>query len=95
MKIGYLGLGSNLGDRAANLIAAIERLDLNITRKSSIYETEPRDFPHQPWFMNQVIEVETDLFPKQLLGRAQLVYYPFYFPWWPLNSQVNRMGIIR
>jgi signal peptidase I len=32
---------------------------------------------------------------RLLLGRAQVVYYPFYFPWWPLNSQVNRMEIIR
>ena len=32
---------------------------------------------------------------RLLLGRAQLVYYPFYFPWWPLSSQVNRMGLIR
>ena len=30
-----------------------------------------------------------------LLGRAQVIYYPFYFPWWPLNSQVNRVGLIR
>jgi signal peptidase I len=32
---------------------------------------------------------------RLLLGRAQLVYYPFYFPWWPLNSQVNRLQVIR
>ncbi len=32
---------------------------------------------------------------RLLLGRAQVVYYPFYFPWWPLSSQVNRVGLIR
>ena len=32
---------------------------------------------------------------RLLLGRAQLIYYPFKFPWWPLNSQVNRTGLIR
>jgi 2-amino-4-hydroxy-6-hydroxymethyldihydropteridine diphosphokinase len=72
LKTIYLGLGSNLGDRNANLAAAadhLESVDLHITRKSSIYETEPRDVPHQPWFLNQVIEAQTDLFPRQLLLR--------------------------
>src|SRR5206468_2936688 len=42
-------------------------------RASSIYETEPRDVPNQPWFLNQVIQVETDLFPKQLLAKVQKI----------------------
>ena len=76
LKIAYLALGSNLGDRRANLAAAVEHLaapDLRITRASSIYETEPRDVPDQPWFLNQVIEIETDLFPRQLLARTQKI----------------------
>lgn len=76
LKTAYLALGSNLGDRRANLAAAVERLaapDLRIVRASSIYETEPRDVPDQPWFLNQVIEIETDLFPRQLLARTQKV----------------------
>jgi len=72
LKTVYLGLGSNLGDRRANLEAARERL-APIRRASSIYETEPRDLPDQPWFLNQVIEIETDLFPKQLLARIQKI----------------------
>jgi 2-amino-4-hydroxy-6-hydroxymethyldihydropteridine diphosphokinase len=72
LKTVYLGLGSNLGDRAANLAAARERL-APIKRASSIYETEPREMPNQPWFLNQVIEIETDLFPKQLLARTQKI----------------------
>ncbi|HXG68837.1 MAG TPA: 2-amino-4-hydroxy-6-hydroxymethyldihydropteridine diphosphokinase [Blastocatellia bacterium] len=55
----YLGLGSNLGDREANLREAIERikkLGLVVTRESSIYETEPVGHKDQPWFLNQVIE---------------------------------------
>ena len=72
MKTVYLGLGSNLGDRRANLEAAVEKL-APVTRASSIYETEPRDLPHQPWFLNQVIEIETDLLPKQLLARTQKI----------------------
>ncbi len=69
----YLGLGTNLGDREANLERARELLTgerLRITRASSIYETEPRDLAGQPWFLNQVIEVETSLFPLQLLERG-------------------------
>ncbi|HLF83836.1 MAG TPA: 2-amino-4-hydroxy-6-hydroxymethyldihydropteridine diphosphokinase [Blastocatellia bacterium] len=55
----YLGLGSNLGDREANLreaIARIKALGLEVVRESSIYETEPVGFADQPWFLNQVIE---------------------------------------
>ena len=55
----YLGLGSNVGDRQANLGEAIERirkLGLKIGRQSSIHETEPVGFTDQPWFLNQVIE---------------------------------------
>jgi len=76
LKIAYLALGSNLGDRRANLAAAIERLaatDLRVIRVSSLYETEPRDVPDQPWFLNRVIEIETDLFPRQLLARTQRI----------------------
>ena len=56
----YLGLGSNLGDREANLQEArerIEKLGHSILRASSIYETEPVGYADQPWFLNQVIEV--------------------------------------
>jgi 2-amino-4-hydroxy-6-hydroxymethyldihydropteridine diphosphokinase len=42
-------------------------------RASSIYETAPRDVQDQPWFLNQVIECETDLFPRQLLARLQKI----------------------
>ena len=55
----YLGLGSNIGDREANLGQAIERikaLGLEINKQSSVYETEPVGFSDQPWFLNQVIE---------------------------------------
>ncbi len=61
MKItGYLGLGSNLGDREANLLEARDRiraLGVSITRASSIYETEPVGYADQGWFLNQVIEI--------------------------------------
>ncbi|HKY04978.1 MAG TPA: 2-amino-4-hydroxy-6-hydroxymethyldihydropteridine diphosphokinase [Blastocatellia bacterium] len=57
----YIALGTNLGDREANLRqarASIEALGLRITRASSIYETEPVGYSDQPWFFNQVIEAE-------------------------------------
>ena len=60
----YLGLGSNLGDRDANLreaIARIEALGFEVTNASSIYETEPVGYQDQPWFLNQVIAVSVDL----------------------------------
>lgn len=72
MKNVYIGLGSNLGDRAENLHAARERLEasgVRIRRGSSLYETEPRGMLDQPWFLNQVIEAETTLYPRQLLAR--------------------------
>jgi 2-amino-4-hydroxy-6-hydroxymethyldihydropteridine diphosphokinase len=72
VKIVYLGLGSNVGEREQTLQAAVDRLqsvDLRITRLSSVYETEPQGLRDQRWFLNLVAEAETDLFPRQLLGR--------------------------
>lgn len=54
----YIGLGSNLGDREANLREASSRIQelIKIVRQSSIFETEPVGLIEQPWFLNQVIE---------------------------------------
>ena len=76
MKTAYLSLGSNLDDREANLRRAIELLaspEIRIKRTSSLYETEPQDLPHQPWFLNIAVEIETSLFPLQLLARIQRI----------------------
>jgi len=76
MKTVYLGLGSNLGDREAMLEAAVSALEsprLHVRRVSPVYETEPMDVPGQHWFLNQVAEAETDLFPLQLLHRTTKV----------------------
>jgi 2-amino-4-hydroxy-6-hydroxymethyldihydropteridine diphosphokinase len=71
-KTVYLSLGSNLGDRRANLEAAIARLsDLGtITAVSSIYETEPVGFAAQPDFLNCAVALETELMPRQFLHRV-------------------------
>lgn len=66
----YLGLGANLGRRAANLARArrlLERDGVEIVRASSVYETEPVDLVDQPWFLNQVLEVRTGFEPRALL----------------------------
>ena len=74
MKVVYLGLGSNLGDRTAALQTALQKLDspaLRLLKVSSVYETEPMGFRDQGWFLNLCAEFETTLFPRQLLQRTQ------------------------
>jgi 2-amino-4-hydroxy-6-hydroxymethyldihydropteridine diphosphokinase len=67
----YLSLGSNLGNRESNLRDAITRLGAlgTVRAVSSFYETEPVDFLAQPWFLNCVVLLETDLQPNTLLQR--------------------------
>jgi 2-amino-4-hydroxy-6-hydroxymethyldihydropteridine diphosphokinase len=68
----YLSLGSNLGDRRANLLAAIERLgEAGAVRAvSGFYETEPVDLRDQPWFLNCVVTLETSDSPGALLKKV-------------------------
>jgi len=76
LTVVYLGFGSNIGDREANIRRALEQLqtvDLRLLRVSSLYETEPMGFHDQPWFLNQVAEFVTELLPLQLLQRIQNV----------------------
>ena len=66
----YLSLGAKLGDREANLRAAIGELPgagVEVERISSLYETEPVDYLDQPWFLNCVVEGETKLGALELL----------------------------
>ena len=69
-KIVYLSLGSNVGDRAANLRDAITRLGAlgEVVAISSFYETEPVEFTAQPWFLNCAVKLDTEKMPKQLLA---------------------------
>jgi len=66
----FLALGSNLGDRIANLRAARFALppSVVIRRSSPIYETPPWGVTDQPAFLNRVLEAETDLEPEPLLA---------------------------
>jgi 2-amino-4-hydroxy-6-hydroxymethyldihydropteridine diphosphokinase len=72
----FLGLGSNLGNRAKSLTAAVRLLRKNgvkVLKASSVYETEPVDVPDQPWFLNQVLEVRWSLDPHALLKLAKSI----------------------
>ena len=74
MKTAFLGLGSNVGDREANLRSAVNHLapeEIRVLRRSSLYETAPQELLDQPWFLNAVVEVQTDLFPIRLLARVR------------------------
>lgn len=68
----YLSLGSNVGDRPANLRMAIDRLAEAgpVQAVSAFYETEPVDVRDQPWFLNCVVAVETEMPPRELLNLA-------------------------
>jgi 2-amino-4-hydroxy-6-hydroxymethyldihydropteridine diphosphokinase len=66
----YLSLGSNVGEREVNLRAAIAALagaGVRVWRVSSIYETEPVDYLEQGWFLNCVVQGETELGALELL----------------------------
>ena len=66
----FLSLGSNLGHRSRNLAQArslLQKAGVRIIRQSSIYETEPVDYPAQPFFLNQVLEIEATQSPMSLL----------------------------
>jgi 2-amino-4-hydroxy-6-hydroxymethyldihydropteridine diphosphokinase len=69
LKTVYLSLGSNVGDRAANLRTALTRLETlgKIVAVSSFYETEPVELTAQPWFLNCTAILQTHKMPKQLM----------------------------
>jgi len=73
MSIIYLALGTNLGDRSANLRAAIKALssEINVIAESKIYETPPWGYENQPAFLNMAVKCETNLEPKSLLKRLK------------------------
>jgi 2-amino-4-hydroxy-6-hydroxymethyldihydropteridine diphosphokinase len=74
---GYLGLGSNEGDRLANLSAAraaLERHGIEVTGASSVYETAPQgEVTDQADFLNACLRIRTELEPEQLLEACKQV----------------------
>lgn len=76
----FVSLGSNLGDRAGNLLLGIRGMldaGLEVRRLSSIYESEPVENISQPYFLNMVAELSGNNFPEpeQLLARLLRVEY--------------------
>ena len=71
----YLALGSNLGDRVANLRAAVTALgpDVRVDAVSALYETAPAYVTDQPRFLNAALAGDTDLSPRQLLARLKAI----------------------
>jgi 2-amino-4-hydroxy-6-hydroxymethyldihydropteridine diphosphokinase len=77
MAIGYLGLGSNVGDRRANLQAAVAALPahgVRVLASSATYDTDPvGEILDQPSFLNACVRVETDLEPEGLLDVCKAI----------------------
>lgn len=71
MPIAYIGIGSNMGDKAQNCIQAVKALrgarGIGSVRMSGLYRTEPVGYTAQDEFVNCAAEIETDLSPRELL----------------------------
>jgi 2-amino-4-hydroxy-6-hydroxymethyldihydropteridine diphosphokinase len=70
MKGIFLSLGSNVGERAGNIARAIALLPergVRVVKSSPLYETEPVEYLAQGWFLNCVVEVETELAPGEMM----------------------------
>ena len=72
----YIGIGSNLGDRKANQREAVDHIGhlpkTRLARASSFYESEPHG-DAKTWFVNSVVEIQTDLAPNELLRRLKAI----------------------
>jgi 2-amino-4-hydroxy-6-hydroxymethyldihydropteridine diphosphokinase len=66
----YLSLGSNVGERGENIaraIAALAGFGVRVVKRSALYETEPVEMREPEWFLNCVVEAQTDLPPRELM----------------------------
>lgn len=72
-----IGLGSNIGDKTANIYEAIRRLsakgDIRVVARSSVYRSAPWGVADQDWFANACISIATELSPRALLKRCQAI----------------------
>lgn len=103
MRVGYLGLGSNVGDRESHLRAAVELLrerGVEVEAVSSTYETEPvGEVLDQPDFLNAAIRIRTELEPEELIdvckeveaGRGRNLDAPRHSPR-PLDVDLLLLG---
>lgn len=76
-EIAFLGMGSNIGDRFAQIEQAVRLLEdigtIEVDKLSSVYETEPVGYLDQPKFLNLVCQIRTTLTPHQLLRQVQSI----------------------
>jgi 2-amino-4-hydroxy-6-hydroxymethyldihydropteridine diphosphokinase len=76
-RTGYLGLGSNEGDRRANLQAAVDALErrgVRVRASSALYDTDPvGEVLDQPTFLNACLQIETELEPEELLDACKAI----------------------
>lgn len=98
MAIVYIGLGSNLERKKANIRRTIKLLskkkDIKILKVSSLYETEPVGYVKQDWFVNACLKVETNLSPRQLLNtlkdiEKQLKRKKAFLKWGPRTIDLD------
>lgn len=73
----YLGLGTNMGDKEANIRTALRHLGaergIKVIRTASMYHTEPVGFAEQEWFVNTVAEIETSIPPFELMSQLLII----------------------
>jgi 2-amino-4-hydroxy-6-hydroxymethyldihydropteridine diphosphokinase len=72
----FVGIGTNLGDREANIDEALTRIEESLGEilvTSSVYESEPWGFESKDKFLNMVVYIRTDLTPSGLLGRILMI----------------------
>jgi len=77
--VAYIGLGSNLGDRAGNLLLGVRGLleaSFAVTKMSGVHETDPVGMPGAPPFLNMAVEVKVDqISPTQMMARMLRIEY--------------------
>lgn len=76
MTRAYLGLGTNLGDKEGNIVAAIEKIGEligDVVRQSALYHTKPWGFDSDNEFVNAAVAVDTVLSPRELLAATQQI----------------------
>jgi len=92
----YVAFGTNIGDKTKNIEKALKLMEergLKITKKSSIYSTEPYGYVQQPEFLNGVVKVETQLSPRQVLKTLLQIEKDMgrvrEFKWGPRNIDLD------
>jgi len=74
MTVAYIGIGSNIGDRIGYIQQASCHLNytkgIRVLESSSFYETEPVGYKDQPWFINAVLKIKTELSPNELMNHC-------------------------